>query len=100
MSPITRSGQKWRQEQAARASVPRRRSSAEVETLILEAVLAQFSVAGYAGATTRGIAASAQVNEALIFRYFGSKAGLYQAAAVEPATRPCGGRRIAQRSRH
>ncbi len=43
-----------------------------------------FASEGFDRASTRGIAAAAGVNSALIFRYFGSKAGLYEAAVLLP----------------
>lgn len=47
---------------------------------ILEAALALIAEQGYAGATTREIAAAAGVNEVTLFRRFGSKKGLLMAA--------------------
>lgn len=55
---------------------------------ILAAARAHFSEAGYGGATTRAIAASASVDPALISHYFGSKEALFLAAVefpVDPA---------------
>ncbi len=43
-----------------------------------------FNRKGYAGASTREIASEADVSESLIFRYFGSKAGLFREAMVVP----------------
>ncbi len=43
-----------------------------------------FAAEGFDRSSTRGIAAAAGVNSALIFRYFGSKAGLYEAAVLQP----------------
>lgn len=61
-----------------------RRTTAEIRTLILEAALAEFSARGFAGATTRHIAARAEVAEPLIFNNFGSKTTLFAAAVIEP----------------
>lgn len=47
---------------------------------LLEAALEVIAREGYAGATTRQIAAEAGVNEVTLFRRFGSKKGLMMAA--------------------
>ena len=46
---------------------------------ILEAALPLFARKGFAGTTTKEIAAAAGVSEALIFKHFPSKAALYEA---------------------
>ncbi len=51
----------------------------EARGRILEASLREFSSLGLAGARMDAIAASAQVNKALIYYYFNSKDGLYLA---------------------
>jgi AcrR family transcriptional regulator len=61
-----------------------RRASAEVRRLLLEAARSLFVAKGYAGASTREIALSAGVSEALLFRHFGSKANLFQRAILDP----------------
>lgn len=66
------------------AKVRRRRSGEEVRALILRAARAAFAEHGFAGATTRDIAERAGATEALIFRHFGSKAGLFEAAILMP----------------
>jgi len=58
--------------------VRKRRSGAEVRRKILDAAAAEFHEAGYQHARTARIARAAQATEAQIFRYFGSKMGLYQ----------------------
>ncbi|GAA0605737.1 hypothetical protein GCM10009547_04540 [Sporichthya brevicatena] len=63
---------------------PVRRPSAVVRGLLLDSARRLFAARGYAGASTREIAADAGVNEALIFRHFGNKVGLFRAAVVEP----------------
>jgi AcrR family transcriptional regulator len=50
---------------------------------ILDAALAVFAEKGYAGATTRGIARTARVNEVTLFRRFGSKKALFAAVVAE-----------------
>jgi AcrR family transcriptional regulator len=54
-----------------------------VQRLLLGAALDAFAREGFAGAATRRIAQVAGVNEPLVFRYFGSKSGLYEAAVLE-----------------
>jgi TetR/AcrR family transcriptional regulator len=50
---------------------------------ILRAAIREFSQHGLAGARTEAIAESAKVNKALLYYYFKSKSGLYQAAIEE-----------------
>jgi AcrR family transcriptional regulator len=51
---------------------------------MLAAARAEFAAAGYGGATTREIAARADVSEAVLFRHFASKSVLFEAAVAEP----------------
>jgi len=51
----------------------------ETRQRILEAAAQVFAEKGYAGATTRAIAAAARVNEVTLFRHFGSKKNLLMA---------------------
>lgn len=62
---------------------PRKRDALATTEAILAAARSVFTEKGYDGAGTRQIAERAQVNVALISRYFGSKEGLF-AAAVPP----------------
>lgn len=64
--------------------VKTRRSGDEVRALILGAAREQFAAGGFQGATTRRIAADAGVSERLIYLHFATKAGLFEAAVVEP----------------
>jgi AcrR family transcriptional regulator len=66
------------------APARRRRSGEEVRALILAAARAAFAEHGFAGATTREIANRAGTTEVLIFRHFGSKAALFEAAILTP----------------
>lgn len=50
----------------------------------MDAAREVFAAEGFDRSSTRAIAAAAGVNSALIFRYFGSKAGLYEAAVLRP----------------
>ncbi len=61
-----------------------RRSGNEVRALIAAAARAVFAERGFAGATTREIADRAGASEVLIFRYFGSKATLFEEIIVAP----------------
>lgn len=66
---------------------PRRRNPAKTRAKILSAAQQAFSEIGYTHAGIRHIAGLAGVDSALIQRYFGSKAGLFEAAlsdAVPP----------------
>ena len=61
-----------------------RRSGSEVRALIAASARAVFAERGFAGATTREIADRAEASEVLIFRYFGSKAALFEEIIVAP----------------
>jgi AcrR family transcriptional regulator len=69
---------------AERRPARARRSGDQVRALILDAAREVFSRQGYAGATTREIAARAGIAEPLIFRNFGDKAGLFRHAVFDP----------------
>jgi AcrR family transcriptional regulator len=58
---------------------PRQRDSAKTRQTLLEAARRRFAIDGYAATTVRDIADDADVNVALIGRYFGSKEGLFEA---------------------
>ncbi|MFJ6752715.1 MULTISPECIES: TetR family transcriptional regulator [unclassified Streptomyces] len=55
---------------------PRRRDAQGTRLLLLDAAADLFAERGYEAATVRDIAARAGVNQALLFRYFGSKKAL------------------------
>ena len=61
----------------------RPRDAAATRKAILEAALALFTERGYDRATVREIAAMANINQALVMRYFGSKEGLFAAVFAE-----------------
>jgi AcrR family transcriptional regulator len=65
----------------------KRRSPDEIRDRVLAAAGEAFTRFGYSGATTAEIARSADVTEAQIFRYFASKAELFEAAVFEPLNR-------------
>jgi AcrR family transcriptional regulator len=61
-----------------------RRPRGEPRRLLLESARELFSRQGFVATSTREIADHAGVSETLMFRYFGSKAGLFREALVEP----------------
>lgn len=68
---------------AARAG---RRPRGEARRLLLDAARDLFARKDYRATTTREIAEAADVSEYLLFRHFGSKAGLFREALVVPFT--------------
>lgn len=62
----------------------RRRTREDVTARICEAACTLFAERGYSGTTTREIARLAAVSETLLFRYFGSKAALFDAVVCAP----------------
>ncbi|QRY42747.1 TetR/AcrR family transcriptional regulator [Mycolicibacterium boenickei] len=61
-----------------------RRTGDEIRARLLAAGRSVFAELGYAGASTNEIAQRAEVAEVLIFRHFGSKAGLFDVAVLDP----------------
>ncbi|WP_401000357.1 TetR family transcriptional regulator [Agromyces sp. GXQ0307] len=59
------------------------RDAAQTRRRILDAALAEFAEGGFAGARVAGIADAAAANQRMIYAYFGSKEGLYDAVADE-----------------
>ncbi len=68
----------------AAPKVKKRRPSEEVHRLILEAARSLFAAKGYAGTSTREVAEQAGVYEPMVYRRFGSKADLFEAAVLAP----------------
>jgi AcrR family transcriptional regulator len=62
----------------------KRRSTKEVTERLVQAAADEFRRCGFASATTSAIARNAGVTESLIFRYFGSKVGLFREAIFKP----------------
>ncbi|MCV7315475.1 TetR family transcriptional regulator [Mycolicibacillus parakoreensis] len=58
-----------------------RRSAAETKSVILAAARARFAADGYERATIRAIAADADIDPSMVMRYYGTKEGLFAAAA-------------------
>ncbi|OBJ50558.1 TetR/AcrR family transcriptional regulator [Mycobacterium sp. 1423905.2] len=78
-SPQKRSG-------AKASAQPARRPRGEPRRLLLDAARNLFARKDYRATTTREIAETAGVSEYLLFRHFGSKAGLFREALVRPFT--------------
>jgi AcrR family transcriptional regulator len=68
------------------SAAPVRRRRGEPRRLLLDAARELFARKDYRSTTTREIAESAGVTEYLLFRHFGSKAGLFREALVLPFT--------------
>jgi AcrR family transcriptional regulator len=64
------------------------RYQSETAQRIIQAAARVFSEQGYAGATTRAIAAEAGVNEVTLFRHFGSKKNLMLAVINQRSVTP------------
>ncbi len=71
----------------AKTGTQTRISSSERRESILQAARAVFIRQGFSGARTKDIAAEAGINEALIYRHFGSKNELFDSAVIEPLER-------------
>jgi AcrR family transcriptional regulator len=61
-----------------------RRSPSENQDLLLTTAGRLFAERGYHGTTTKQIADESGVGEPVLFRHFGSKAGLFEAAILRP----------------
>jgi AcrR family transcriptional regulator len=64
-------------------TTPRRRDAAATRARILAAAQRAFSETGYSHTGIRDIARQAGTSSTLLLRYFGSKAGLFEAALTE-----------------
>lgn len=62
----------------------KRRSPEEIMQRLVHAASEEFKECGFRGATTAAIARRAEVTEAQLFRYFDSKAEIFQAAIFKP----------------
>jgi AcrR family transcriptional regulator len=79
--------QRGSSDKAAGGEAPRsRRPRGEARRLLLDAARSLFARRDYRSTTTREIADAAGVSEYLLFRHFGSKAGLFREALVLPFT--------------
>jgi AcrR family transcriptional regulator len=61
-----------------------RRGSAEIDQLVLGAARSVFAGNGYAGTTMRDVAQRAGVHEPMVYRRYGTKARLFEAAVLDP----------------
>jgi AcrR family transcriptional regulator len=66
----------------------RRPGTPDTRDAILTVARRRFATRGYEATSLRGIATEAQVDPALVIHYFGSKEGLFVAAAGLPAELP------------
>lgn len=73
-------------QRGASGSPAARRPRGEARRLLLDAARDLFARRDYRATTTREIAEAAGVTEYLLFRHFGSKAGLFREALVLPFT--------------
>lgn len=62
----------------------KRRSAGDILNRIVRAAADEFSRCGFAGAATAAIARKADVTEAQLFRYFGSKSNLFRETIFNP----------------
>lgn len=62
----------------------RRRSADDILNRIVRAATGEFQRRGFAGTTTAAIARKADVTEAQLFRYFGSKSNLFRETVFKP----------------
>jgi AcrR family transcriptional regulator len=67
-------------------ALPRKRDALATKARILEAAQHAFSTTGYSHTGIRDIAARAGTSSTLLLRYFGSKAGLFEAALTDAVT--------------
>ena len=77
-----------------------RMSAGDRRRQLLDAALELFSHKGFGGTTTKEIAASAGVTEAIIFRHFPSKQALYTAVLDSKAEDPCHDEWFAEVQKH
>ncbi|MFE4644955.1 TetR family transcriptional regulator [Streptomyces sp. NPDC056652] len=61
----------------------RRRNAAETRQALLDAATTLFAERGFDSTTVRDIAGLAEANQALVFRYFGSKEALFEEVMAE-----------------
>ena len=67
----------------AQTKTPKRRNALKTKATILAAAQQVFAEHGYAQTGIRDIAAIADISSPLLLRYFGSKAGLFEAALID-----------------
>jgi AcrR family transcriptional regulator len=62
----------------------RRRSTTDIVNRIIQSAGIEFKRCGFAGTTTANIARKAEVTEAQLFQYFGSKSNLFRETIFKP----------------
>ena len=62
----------------------KRRSTVDIVNRIVQAARSEFQQSGFAGTTTAQISRKADVTEAQLFQYFGSKANLFRETIFKP----------------
>lgn len=72
---------------ASKSPARSRRTGEEVRSRLIAAGRDVFAERGYAGGSTKEIAKRAEVGEVLLFRHFGTKAGLFDIAVLGPFER-------------
>lgn len=72
---------------ADRPAPRRRRSTSELRETLIASARELFSAKGFSATSTHDIARHAQAAHHLIFKHFGTKAGLFSVAVFEPLTR-------------
>ncbi len=70
-------------DETPKADAPRRRDAARTRGALLEAARELVAEHGSHGVSTRMVAQVAGVNQALVYRYFGSKEGLLTEAVID-----------------
>ena len=65
-------------------TISKRRSSSDVRRELLASASYLFGRRGWAGTSTKEIAAGAETYETSLYTHFGSKAGIFSAAVIEP----------------
>lgn len=73
-----------RRRRASHSNPQPRLSADERRDQIIDTARRVFTQAGFDGARTRDLAAAAGINEALLYRHFGSKEELFEAAVATP----------------
>jgi AcrR family transcriptional regulator len=73
--------------ETGRRARPRARDAAATRKALLDAAAELFFERGFNRTTVRDIADRAGANQSLIFRYFGSKAAVFEAVAARATTR-------------
>jgi AcrR family transcriptional regulator len=82
--PLATASHIARRKRPSLAAKRKRRSADDVMNRLIRAAAEEFKRCGFAGTTTAGIARKAEVTEAQLFRYFGSKSNLFRETIFKP----------------